>query len=181
MGDDTSKTTTETAEPTKPSLADLLTALKNDHGIDVTGLQAKAAEASKATELTSSLTKALTDSGLISLSNDTKAPSHEDVVSAVAELATTTVSLTSQVNALQRKDAEHAVDKLVESGHIMPKQRDGFVELKLTNTAMFEQLVPAEPVIKLNHEAGANEPDATAQTRNIDEEVARLAKLLNAK
>lgn len=178
---DTESTTTETATPAKPSLEELLSMLKTEHNIDVTGLQAKAAESDAAAKLSNTIAEALKDAGVVKLANDTTAPSTEDVIGAVSELATNNVALTNRIHSLEKRDAENAVDKLIASGHIMPKQKAGFVELKLSNPAMFDQLVPGEPVVKLSNENGANEPNAEQHNQNIDQEVARLAALINAK
>lgn len=167
----------------KPSLEELLTALKTDHNIDVTGLQAKAAEGEQATQLSAALTKALKDSGLVALSNtDTQTgPSTEDVVGAVNELADTNVKLSKRVNALEHRDAENAVDELIRTGRIMPAERDARVELKLSNQAMFDRLLPAEPIIKLTAETGVTPPKDEAHTKDIDAEVARLTAVMAAK
>lgn len=172
---------TETA-PAKPSLEELLTALKTDHNIDVTGLQAKAAEGDQATQLSNALVTALKDSGMVKLANaDTKTgPSTEDVVGAVNELADTNVKLTNRVQSLEKRDAEQTVDALVKSGHIMPKQRDVMVELKLTNQTHFDALLPSEPVVKLTAETGVTPPKDAAHKADIDADIQRLAELANS-
>lgn len=169
-----------TPETTKPSLEDLLTQLKNDHNIDVTALQAKAGEADQATQLSKTLVDALSQAGVVKLSNsDTDKPSTEDVVSAVGELATNNVQLTNRVNALEKRDAEHYVDALVKTGHVMPAQRAAFVELKLTNQTMFDQLVPAEPLIKLTgDEVGRTPPKDESHIADVNAEIERYAALL---
>lgn len=175
-------TTTETgstaAGAAKPSLQEMLAALKADHGIDVSALQAKAAEGDQAASLSQALVKALTDSGVVKLAATTATPSTEDVVGAVAELATSNVTLTNRVNSLERTAAETLVDTLVTEGKVLPKQRAAMVELKLTNVSMFDDLVPAEPLVKLNAAAGVNPPADSAHVKDIDAEVARLSALL---
>jgi phage I-like protein len=165
--------------PVTPSLEDLLGALKTHHSIDVPSLQAQAAEATKTAALSQTLAAALKDAGVVKLANtEPDTVSTEDVVGAVAELANSNVTLTDRVNKLERKDAEHIVDALIGEGRVMPKQRPGFVELRLTNQTMFDQLVPAEPIVKLSNENGVTPPQDDAHTKDVDKEVARLAALL---
>jgi hypothetical protein len=173
--------TIETATA-KPSLEEMLTALKTEHGIDVPSLQSQASvadqAAAQAASLSQTLTKALSDAGVISLSSDTAQVSTEDVVSAVAELATTNVSLTDRVHKLERTEAETHVSGLIGEGRVLPAQKAAFVELRLTNPTMFGQLVPAEPIVKLNNETGVTPPDDAAHTQNVDAEIARLSSLM---
>lgn len=174
----TDESTTETAAA-KPSLEELLTALKTDHNIDVSALQAKASEGEQAATLSQTLVDALTKAGVVKLSNadDTKAVSDATVVTAVQELATDNVTLSNRVNALEKQDAEHAVDALVEQGRVLPAQRDVFVEMKLSHPAMFEKAVPAQPIVKLSNEVGVNAPNDRAQKTDIGAEITRLAAL----
>lgn len=163
----------------KPSLEELLTQLKTDHGIDVTALQAKAAETDQATQLSKTLVDALSQAGVVKLTNTDDKPSTEDVVGAVTELHTNNVSLTNRVNALEKRDAQHAVDALVKEGRVMPAQRDAYVELKLSNEAMFNQLVPAEPLIKLTgDEVGRTPPNDESHVKDVNAEIERYAALL---
>ncbi len=171
--------TEETTQETKPSLEELLTALKNDHNIDVTGLQAKAADGEAAAQLSQSLTKALADAGVVKLSNEDTDVSTDTIVGAVAEVAGKVVSLTNQVETLQRRDAEHAVDALVEAGKVLPSQKDGFVELKLSNPTMFDSLIPAEPIVKLSNEKGVTPPQDAKHVKDVDAEIIRLSNQMN--
>lgn len=168
-------------EPTKATLEELLSALKTDHGIDVSALQAQAGDNAKAAELSQTLVKALTDAGVVKLSADADTKVVGDtVVGAVAELANNNVALTKRVNSLERRDAENAVEALVGEGRVMPSQRNAFVELKLTNPGMFDALVPAEPLVKLNNEAGRTPPDDAAHRKDMDAEIIRLTELATA-
>ncbi len=174
---DEAKTETPAA---KPSLEELLTALKADHNIDVTGLQAKAAAGEQAASLSKTLVDALTEAGVVKLSatEDKATVSNETVVGAVAQLAENNVALTDRVNKLEKADAAHAVQALIDEGRILPAQKDAFVELKLTNASMFDALVPAQPIVKLNNEVGLTVPNDTTHVADVDKEVARLAALL---
>ncbi len=177
MGDQAS---TETTPEVKPSLEDLLTALKADHGIDVTSLQAQASTGVQAAAMSATLTKALTDAGLVQLTGATtvETVSTEDMVGAVAELAATHGALNTRVQQLERADASHTVSALVSQGRVMPAQAPAFVELKLTNPGMFDQLVPAEPIVKLNNETGVTPPEDKAHTLDVDAEILRLSQLI---
>ncbi len=167
-----------TQETTKPSLEELLNTLKTDHDIDVTGLQAKAAAGDQATALTNALTKALGDAGLVKLTNDEADVSTETIVGAVAEVAGKVVSLTNQVETLQRRDAEHAVEALIEAGRVLPAQKEGFVTLKLSNPTMFDSLIPAEPIVKLSNEKGVTPPKDDKHVKDVDAEIIRLSALI---
>ncbi len=164
----------------EPSLEELLTTLKTKHNIDVSTLQAQAGENTKQAELSATIVDALSKAGIVSLSNTDKETgvANETVISAVQELATTNVTLTNRVNSLEKKDAENAVDGLIAEGKILPAQRAPMVELKLTNTAMFDQLVPAQPVVKMSNEVGKNVPDDADHKVDIDAEIARLTALV---
>ncbi len=172
--------TTETAAAAaKPTLAELLTTLKNDHNIDVSGLQAKAAEGDQAASLTQSLVDALTNAGVVKLANEDKDKvTTETVVGAVAQLAQDNVSLTSRVNGLERSSAEAAVDALIAEGRVLPKQREVLVKLKLTNADEFDAFIPAEPVVKLNNETGVTPPKDNQHNLDVDAEIARLSNIL---
>lgn len=173
-------TATETAAKT-PSLDELLAALKKDHNIDVAALQAQAADGEKTASLSQALVDALTTAGVVKLTNtgDDK-PSTEDVVGAVAELATSNVALTNRVQGLERKDAENAVDALIVEGRILPAERDARVELKLSNSEMFDRLLPAKAIVALTKETGVTPPQDEAQKKDLDADIVRLSQLANS-
>ncbi len=180
MGETTTTDTTNAA--VKPTLEELLTALKTDHNIDVTGLQAKAAEGDQAATLTKTLVDALSQAGLVKLTNAEKETvSTETVVGAVAELAKDNVTLTNRVNTLELSSAQTEVDALVKSGHLYPYQRDDMVTLRLSNADMFTRLVPKEPVVKLTAETGITPPNDTNHKLDVDAEIARLSNLFTGK
>jgi len=171
---------TETAAKA-PSLDELLAALKKDHNIDVSALQAAAKESEKNASLSQALVDALTTAGVVKLSNsDDNKPSTEDVVGAVAELATSNVTLTNRVQGLERKDAENAVDALIAEGRIYPAERDARVELKLTNSEMFDRLLPASRIVALSKETGVTPPQDEAQKKDLDADIVRLSQLANS-
>lgn len=167
----------------KPSLEDLLAILKNDHNIDVSGLQAKAAEGDQAAKLSQTLVEVLSTAGVVNLSatSTQDKPSNDDIVGAVTKVATDSVALANRVQSLEKKDAENAVDTLIADGKVLPAQRDAFIELKLTNQTMFQALIPAEPIVKLNNESGSNVTDDSAHKLDVDKEIERLSALVKAK
>jgi hypothetical protein len=158
---------------------ELLAALKDQHGVDVVALQAQA-DAGKtasdvATELTASLSAKLTEAGVIKLAGGNEDTiTTEDVIGAVTELASTNLALTGRLDTLEKRDAESVVDGFVREGRILPVQRDTYVELRLSNPSMFERMVPAEAIVKMDTEAGVTPPEDEKHKKNIDEEIARL-------
>lgn len=174
--------TTETA-PAEPTLDQLKAILKDKHNIDVSALQAKADEpvVDKSAELSQTILDALSKAGVVKLSNTGDEVKTDTVVAAVQELASNNVALTSRVSGLEKADAEHAVDALIDQGRVLPAQRSAMVELKLTNAEMFGQLVPAEPIVKLSHEAGKNPPKADEHKVDIDKEIGRYIELANSR
>lgn len=169
----------ETETVAEPSLEELLTALKNKHGIDVSALQAQQSEAVKQTELSQTIVDALSKAGVVQLSaTDSATVANETVISAVQELANDNVTLTNRVQSLEKREAEHAVDQLISAGRILPAQRTPMVTLKLTNPTMFDQIVPAQPIVKLSNEVGITPPDDTKRELDIEAEIARLSQLV---
>jgi hypothetical protein len=170
----------ETETVAKPSLEELLTALKTDHNIDVSQLQAQAGAGHEQAKLSQTIVDALTSAGVVKLSNAEKADgvATDTVVAAVQELATNNVSLSHRIAGMEKREAEHLVDGLIEHGRLMPAQRDVFVEMKLTAPAMFDKAVPATAIVKLSNEQGVNVPKDEAQKYDIDAEITRLSALV---
>jgi hypothetical protein len=165
----------------KPSLEELLSTLKTDHNIDVPALQAKATESNEAAKLSRALTEALGNAGLVTLSNDTETVSNDDVVGAVAQVAQDNVALTNRLTALERERAEDAVQADIAKGLIKPAKKTQMVDLKLSNPSLYDAVLPDEPIVKLNHEQGKNEPDAAQHTADITKDIERLVELANQK
>lgn len=166
----------------EPSLQELLTALKEKHSIDVSALQAVQAESTKQTELSQTIVDALTKAGVVQLSkSDDDKVSNDTVVTAVRDLATTNVTLSNRVEAMEKREAEHAVDTLISGGYILPAEREARVELKLSNAAMFDKLVPAQPIVKLSTEVGKTDPKADQHKLDIDAEIKRYAEMSAAR
>jgi hypothetical protein len=102
---------------------ELIKALKDDHGIDVEDLEAKAATEPSGepdeTQLSNALVTALTSAGLLKLSNSSDEITDDDIVDAVTELAQSNVALSSRVDLLERVRAEAEVTKKIEGGYIL--------------------------------------------------------------
>ena len=60
------------------------------------------------------------------------------------------------------------------TGRVLPKQRDAFVELRLTNPDMLGKLLPDEPVVALNQQEGVNPPQDAKRKSDLDAEILRL-------
>lgn len=172
----------DTKTVAEPSLDELLATLKAKHNIDVSALQAQQAETTRQTELSSTIVDALAKAGVVKLSAvDDDKPSTETVISAVQELATSNVALSNRVQSMEKREAEHVVDSLIAEGRIIPAEREARVELKLSNQAMFDKLLPAQPILKLSNEVGKNEPKADEHKVDIDAEIKRYSDMATAR
>lgn len=162
------------------TLEEMLAALKADHGIDVTELQEKAAQVDASVALSNKIQEQLVGTGLLTLSNTDQTVDADTLIGAVAEAGNRIVELSGKVDTLiqsaAQTDAANSVDKLVRTGHVLPRDRDAYVELKLSNPALFDKLIPTEPVVKLSGERGT-EPLDEAPEEAISAEVDRLIKL----
>jgi len=164
----------EEAVPTKD---ELIAALKAEHGIDVEALQAAASQQTDLSQLTAMLTA--------SLGSEAPAPSEDqtvsltDVVQAVASLSTKLTAVEEDNASLRLTNAEAEVDGYIKTGRVMPKQRNAFVKLAMTDREQMAELLPDKPIIALNAQAGATDPDpAGSHDMDIDAEVARLSALM---
>lgn len=181
------KAQTETVA--KPSLEDLLTTLKSEHNIDVSSLQAQAADNTKSAELSQTIVDALAKAGVVKLSNNEEGQLATDtVVSAVQELATNNVQLSNRVNALEelntahlKLSAEREVDDLITAGRVLPAQKTALISLRLSDKQTFDALIPEQPIVKLSNEVGKNVPNADSHKVDIDAEITRLSHLVSGK
>lgn len=161
--------------------------LKAEHGIDVPALQASVDElkadvekqASLSNELAASLSALLKDSEAVQLSAEgEEVVPNEVIVGAIAELANTNKVYHEKVAKLERDAAVTEVNGLVSQGRVLPTQVDSYVELRLSNPAMFSSLLPAEPIVKMNAVVGSDpKPEDQQHQLNIDEEIARLSSV----
>lgn len=166
----------QTKEKEMATLDELFASLKSDHGIDVPALQAKAADADAAVALSNKIQEELVGTGLLKLSAGQEADA-DTLIGAVAEAGSQIVALTGKVDSLievaAKKDATAAVEKLVLTGYILPKDKDAMLELRLSNAELFDKLVPEKPVIKLSSEDGF-EPTDDSHKETVETEIARL-------
>jgi len=160
------------------TLEETLAALKADHGIDVTALQALAATAEASVALSNKIQEELVGTGLLTLSNTDETVSAEVLIGAVAEAGNKIVALTAKVDTLiesgAKAAAEAEVEKLVLSGHILPKNKEAMVELKLSNAELFDKVLPEKPLVKLSAEGGVETTD-DAHDKTVEDEIARLS------
>lgn len=165
---------------------ELIAALKDEHGIDVAALQADTAKPADTTdpaaELSNKLVAALTDAGVVKLSSEDNA-NVEQVVGAVVELAKDNVELSNRVEKLElstrEAEATFEVKTKVRDGFIEPSKEQAMIRLYLTNKDLYNDLLPAEPVINLSgKEIGTStEADDKKVELDVDAEIARLSKL----
>ncbi len=161
---------------------ELIAALKDEHGVDVVALQAEAAKSSDTTELSNKLVSALTDAGVVKLSNDDSTANVEQVVGAVVELAKDNVELSSRVEKLELSNnqilATAEVEGKVRDGFIDPAKKDAMVKLYLSNKDLYNDLLPTEPKIELSAERGTStSADEAKVETDVDSEVERLSAL----
>lgn len=162
---------------TKMTLDELIAELKTDHDIDVPALQLAAEEAERALALSNKIQEELVTTGLLKLSNGEEATA-DVLIGAVVEAGEKLVKLSNDIDEMRaealKKEALAEVEKLVLSGHILPKQKDAMAALRIDNPELFGQLVPEKPVVKLSHEEGL-EPTDDAHKETVETEIARLS------
>lgn len=149
---------------------ELIAALKKDHGIDVVALEATVDEASNTASLANQVVSALTDSGILSLSN-TDSADKDQVLGAVVELAKDHVELSNTVKSLQLSAAETHVKALVGKGYLLPKQEKVMTNLFLTSREDFDALLPEEPVVAIESELGLTAVET--ESKELDVEAAK--------
>lgn len=157
---------------------ELIAALKNEHGIDVVALESTASEASSTASLANQVVDALTNSGVLSLSNAADADS-EKVLGAVVELAKDHVALGKKVESLELSAAETHVKSLVGKGYILPKQEKVMTNLFLSNRDDFDALLPEEPLVKVEgDEIGLTAVETETKEIDVDKAVAHYESFI---
>lgn len=160
-------------------LDQILSTLREDHGIDVAALQQKAAVADDAMALSNKIQEELVSTGLLTLSNGEEVTA-DVLIGAVAEAGTQIATLSSKVEGLEKVSnedkAKARVASLVREGKILPANRDAQVELLLSNPDLFEKLLPSRAIVRLSHEEGT-EPTDDEHKNTVDAEVARLTAI----
>lgn len=160
------------------TLEEMLDTLKDEHGIDVLDLQKKVEANANAAKLSNTLAEALTASGVVKLSAGETVDS-DKIINAVSEMATGFVAMTNRIAEVEKQAAEAKVDALVAETRILPAQRDAMVALSMKDPELFEQLVPAESLVKLSNEQGTGEAPGSAENAeiNVDEAVNKYLEM----
>ena len=183
--DSKSKVVVLTANQTKENsdmetLEETYARLKAEHDIDVPALLAASEANAGVAELSAKLGEALSNTGIIKLSNGETAKA-EDLVLAVGQLVEERTELSNRIEALEtsskRAAAEAEVDKLIGDGFIPESKRDAYVDLKLSNEETFKALVPEQPIIKLSGEPAGFVPEDETPSDVVAAEIDRYASL----
>jgi hypothetical protein len=161
---------------------ELLAALKDEHGIDVAALQAATSEPAQNAELSNKLVETLTDLGVVKLSAEQTSANVEQVVSAVVEIAKENVALSARVENLEVSNAENTakfqVRNHIRDGFIEPSKEKSMITLFLTNEDLYNELLPAEPIINLSGKELGTSVEPDDKKIDIDAEAARIVKHL---
>lgn len=162
----------KTEEAPMHDLDEILQTLKADHDIDVKALQEKVQEAEKSKNLVAAMSNVLETATGQKVTTAT-GPSIDEVGAAVVELAGEKVALAkavaeqkAEIDKLKLSAAETEVEKLISTGHILPKQRDVMISLSVNDRTTFEALLPDSPLVSLS------ESGVTTHDKPEDEEVA---------
>jgi len=187
MSDSTTKAvlltaaTNNTKEGSKMELDELIAVARDEHGINIPELQKAAAGAGSLAKLSADLQTALNETGVLRLSAaEGENPTAEDLVSAVSQLAQDRVDLSAKVDTLVQESAtakaEARIDSLVKGGFISPAKRESQLKLLLSNSELFEELLPEKPFVSLSAEFGEDIKDE-AHDETVSQEIARLSAL----
>lgn len=176
-----------TESETPMDLEDLLAELKTTHGIDVEALQAQAAAAAEAppapqndmSELVAALSGVLSaaDPNLVSLSDSDEDITIEDVAQGIIELSRNYETVSTRLESIEAEAAEAEVDRLVDEGKILPRQREAMLRLRLSDVDTFNELVPEEAIVALSAEHGFT----THESSSVESAAAEVGRYLNAK
>lgn len=172
---------------------ELIAELKDKFGVDVVALSAaiddKPPIDDKTTDNTSAVLAALSNvlnaAGAQIPRSDDGSITTNDVAEAVIELAREkaatddlVATLKAESDALKLSAAEAEVATYVRQGKILPAQKEVMLEIRLSNPAQFEKLIPDAPLVEMSAR-GVEVHDAPASER-VETEVARYADLANA-
>ena len=138
-----------------------------------------------AVKLSNSIKENLKSDVLLQLSADDGVGSQvETLITAVTDAgvqlssqSTEIVNLSGRIESLEtdKKNtaATVAVDELISAGRILPRDKEAMIELRLSNEALFDKIVPETPVVELSKENGTGEtPEGNAM--NVQDEVTRI-------
>lgn len=176
--------TPETESETPMEKSVLIDMLKTEHGIDVEELEAKASGSGALVTALSNVLRAA-NPDVISLSAADEEVTIADIAEGVVALSrdaaaarAESVELSARVETFEKAQAEVEVDTAVREGKILPAQRDGFLEIRLSNPEAYAKIVPDVAVVSLS-ETGVTTHDRTPNPALDDatKEVERLAKV----
>ncbi len=177
------------------TLDEVMSELKNDHGVDVEALRSQLSSAQQRlqaaedetsdVDLAQQIAATLRNTGSeVALSGSAEDVSNADLVSAVSELAQRNVSLSNsrdeandRIAALERRNTEREIDGYIEEGRILPSKREVFLSMAMEHRDMFDEVLPSEPVVALNREQGQSPRGDEHRSREVDveSEIARLS------
>jgi hypothetical protein len=175
-----------TQEELSMTKEEMLAALKAEHGIDVEALQVQASQPAPPAapldegKLVAAFTAALQQAApTLSLSNtqtEDGALQLSDVVGAVAELAGQHRAFGDRIVGLERERAEQEIDIYISEGRVLPKQREAYVTMALTNRDQLEVMLPDKAIVALNAQkgTGGRPQGEQKQQLDIDQEILRL-------
>ena len=138
---------------------ELIALAQSDFGIDIAGLEATAAEHDADVALSAAIQSELAGSGVLTLSNGAAATA-DDLIAAVGETVKQNITLSAAVDTLEEgvklSAATSKVESLIRVGKILPVNKEGQIELLLSNEALFEKLLPEKAIVDLegNNELG---------------------------
>lgn len=168
---------TQQEEPHVPTKEELLAQLKDEHGIDVEALQASATPAVDSVALSEAVSQALAANPTLAAlaAGNPDGLTVTDLAGAVVELSRQNTVISEGYQELRKERAAESVDKLIGTGHILPKQRDFAIDLKLSGSQeKWDAFVPDAPVIPVGVQAGFSAQDDTRQQQDQQAEVDRL-------
>lgn len=155
---------------------EMIAALRDEHGIDVEGLQAQASQQASAAQLTSQIVEALKGTGTVSLTGE--GVDAETITGAIVELAATTRAQGEEITSLRTKDARREVKSFIDAGRLLPKAEERAVEMVLSGDREgleFFLSPEKEPYVKLGHQQGIDPSgDNLRQETDVDQELVRL-------
>lgn len=173
-----------TQEELSMTKEEMLAALKAEHGIDVEALQVQASQPAAPAapldegKLVAAFTAALQQAAPTLSLSQTEDGSLQlsDVVGAVAELAGQHRTFGDRIVGLERERAEQEVDNYISEGRVLPKQREAYVRMALTQRDQLEVMLPDKAIVPLNAQAGTGGRPQGEQKQqlDIDQEILRL-------
>lgn len=163
------------------TLSEIKQALKDEHGIDLDALEARANGTGELVTALSNVLKAANTDEFVCLSADNTTPTLNDVSDGVVALARDSISLreknvelSAKVEEFEKEVAEADVEAAVKAGKILPAQREAMLELRLSNEDMYKRLLPEQAIVSLT-EDGVTTHEATPNAE-LDEADAEVVK-----